>query len=367
MSAVRAATPDAQGGRAWLRLAGRVAVASVKDFFQDNGPEWGAAIAYYSLLSIFPLLLAAAAIAAFFVDPKWAVDQATRLLASFVPQGEAEIGQIVNDAIDARGSVSILSIGALLWSGSRVFGAITKALNIAFDVEDRYGFFQRTLVELAMVATIGVLFVVALASRFVVALMANFLKVFPTGRDVFIPILLEAVPGVLLLLAFFLVYRFVPTRSPDWPAALVGAVLATAVFLLARPLFLGYVDTFANYNLIYGSLAIVIVGVIWAWVSSMILLLGGEVVSHIQRLWLDAKAERRLGSGRSESAQSEGEHNGNSTGPDTAQSTADVLPPTHRRPENASPSPARRALTLAALLAGPLLLWRWFQRRRRAS
>jgi membrane protein len=89
----------------------------------------------------------------------------------------------------------------------------------------------------------------------------------------------------------------VPRYRTDWRAAAAGAVLAALLILVARPVFLTYVWQFASYNLIYGSLAIVIILIIWAWIVAGITIFGGEVVSHIQTIMLEREpaedAERR--------------------------------------------------------------------------
>jgi uncharacterized BrkB/YihY/UPF0761 family membrane protein len=100
--------------RRWVWQGIAVLTQAVRDLFVDGGPQWAAAIACYSLLSAFPLLLAGASIAAFFVDPQRAVAQATELLAAFVPRGLLQIEAIVIDAIAARESVGLLSLAALL-------------------------------------------------------------------------------------------------------------------------------------------------------------------------------------------------------------------------------------------------------------
>lgn len=266
---------------------------AVKDFMHDSGPQWAAAIAYYSLLSAFPLLLAIASIAAFFVDPQWAIEQATSFLDEFLPQGAGQVESVVQGAIEARGSVSVLSILSLLWTGSRVFGVVTKGLNIAFNVEETYGFFKRILVELAMLLTVGLLFILALSSRAIVGLLTGVIQVLPAEGFIY-QLVTELVPAVLLLLAFFLTYKFIPRRNVDWRAALLGAGLATSLFIVARPLFTFYLRRFANYNLIYGSLAIVIILVLWAWIVSAILLLGGEIVSHVQRMILEGQTPEEV-------------------------------------------------------------------------
>lgn len=92
------------------------------------------------------------------------------------------------------------------------------------------------------------------------------------------------------MIALFFLYLFVPRRRVNWRAVVPGAILAGLLILAARPLFLTYVQRFADYNLIYGSLAIVIILVLWAWLVAVLILWGGEVVSHIQTMLLEGKS-----------------------------------------------------------------------------
>ena len=280
--------------RSGLEQAGKVLVHTVRHFIKDNGPQWAAAIAYYSLLSIFPLLLAGIAIAAYFVDQQWAIDQGSQLVRGLVPSGTQFIREIIENIIETRGQVGFLSILVLIWSGSRVFGVITKALNIAYHVSEPYDFFRRTLIELLMTFTIGILFVLALGSRLLVTFLQGLIEIpFIEGR-VFYQFLSYAIPAVLLLLSLFLTYQYVPRRRVAWWAALAGAALFTVLFLLAQPIFTSYVGTFANYSLIYGPLAILITLILWIWISANLLLLGGELASHIQDLLVEEKSEKEV-------------------------------------------------------------------------
>lgn len=88
-----------------------------------------------------------------------------------------------------------------------------------------------------------------------------------------------------------------PVRTPSesrWWAALTGAVVFTLLFLIAQPVFVGYIQRFANYSLAYGPLAIVITLVLSTWIVANILLLGGELVSYIQNLVVEQKSLREV-------------------------------------------------------------------------
>ena len=267
----------------------RLLMLAAKAFFNDDGPAWSAAIAYYSLLSLFPLLLAAGSIASYFVDPKWAVLKATELLGDFLPKGQAEVAGIVQKSLDAGRSEGLLFILPLFWTGTLVFGALTKALNVAFEVEKRYSFLKGMLVRLMMLLTLGAVFLLALSSSLLLHLLKVTLGILPADRKFIAQAVSNAVPALLVLLAFFLAYRFVPTRRPGWRAALIGAVVSMLIFVAAKPLFLGYVKAAAGHNIIYGSLAGIVAAVVWAWMVAMIGLFGGQITSHCQAVLFDGE------------------------------------------------------------------------------
>jgi membrane protein len=278
----------------WWKLVLKALYRAGVALFQDDGPHWAAAIAYYALFSLFPLLLAGISLASYFVDTGWAIVQITRLLGEVLPQGEEEIVQIVFEVIEARGSVGIISLVGLLWSGTRVFGVITKVLNIAYDVDEFYTFFRRTLIEFVMLLTIGLMVVVALLAGPVLPLIFTLAErpFRPPGAAV--QLLQQALPAVLILLALFLIYRYVPRRRISKIAALAGTLVAGILFFAARPIFTTYIQNFGNYNLIYGSITAIIVLILWVWLTALILIYGGEVAAHVQFMILDGLSARQV-------------------------------------------------------------------------
>jgi membrane protein len=277
--------PDMPG---WVRFIYSV----IRDFTTDKGPQWAAAITYYGILSVFPLLLAIVSIGTLIFDPE--PQEIVGLIAEefgdLLPAGEEELAEIVEGAIQAGATVGFVSVLALMWSGSRVFSALTVALNIFFDVDEPYGFIKRTAIELGMLLTIGLFFVLALLSRWIVNYMWGALNWFPEAQDFLQTWLVEIIAASLILLAIFLMYRFIPRRSVDWKVALLSAFLATLAIVLARPLFASYVENFAEFDVIYGSLGVLVILIVWAWLMALIILLGAEIASHWQMLWIENKS-----------------------------------------------------------------------------
>jgi membrane protein len=268
---------------------------STSDMMIDNAMAWAAAVAFYGLFSIFPLLLIVAVIASYIVDANWAVDQATDLLESVAPIGAVEVGEIVRDAANVRGTIGILSFVTLLWSGTRVFGVLTMALNIAADADDNYGLIRRTIVEVVMLLTIGVGFILVLAAPYLISMAWTMLDILPGGQGVIGEVVSTVVPILLMVAAYFAIYRFVPRRRLRWRAALTGAVVATLIFAIARPIFLSYVEsTMDEFHMIYGSLAIIIVFVFWAWIVALITLFGGEIAAHVQMMVIDGMSAEEV-------------------------------------------------------------------------
>lgn len=263
---------------AWIMRSARICVAAGTDLLNDNGLYWAGAVAYWAVLSILPLLIAGIGVASWFIDPVEVIDRGKGTLGPYLPSGGLDqLASIVRSAIASGAEAGLVSILTSLWTGSRVFDAAATALNVAYDVEEPYGFLKRNAIAVAMAATLGVFTFVALLSPVAVAALA---ALAPTWTGPLATALSMLVPPVLLFNAFLLVYRLVPAKRIGWRAASAGALAAAGLFLLSRPVVTLYVVRFANYNIIYGSLAILITLVLWAWIAAVILLYGGEVASH---------------------------------------------------------------------------------------
>ena len=285
--------------RAGARTWGAVVRRAACDLWANHAMEWAAALAFYALLSLFPLLLAASAVAAYAVEPAWAVARLTDLLAGFVPPGVVDAEAVVGRAIAERGRVGLLAILAWLLAGRRVLGALVTALDLVSDVDARReSVRRRALVEAVLLLGIGALFALALASGPLLALVGDVAGAAPGPRGATVWAAVAAARVLLLVATFYAVYALVPHGARGRRAALVGAGAAAALFLAARAAFLAVLGRlWASFDLLYGPLAVGALLLLWAWYVGLIVLFGGSLASHAKVMLAEghsaAEAERR--------------------------------------------------------------------------
>jgi len=269
-----------------LRAAGRrravvLARRTVQDFIEDDCPHLAAAIAYYSLFSLFPLLLGLIAVLGFTVGSPSVQNELTAQVVSYLPGSRELIATNLQRVVQAREEVGLVAVLGFLWSATAVFAAVRKALNAAWDIDRARPLLQQKLLDLAMVGGVGLLFALSTALTALYRLLRQwqlpFVGLQPFGNDLLRAAVGATLPIALTFLVFLLVYKIVPYTTVAWSSAALGAALATPLFELVKNLFVWYAQTFGRYELVYGSLGAVIGFLTWVYLSALILLLGAEL------------------------------------------------------------------------------------------
>lgn len=257
-----------------------------KEISDDKVSMLAASMSYYALLACVPALTSMVLLYAWFSDPA-EISQHISGISRFLP---AEATQIIHDqlsslATKAPTTLGLSAIGTLLfslWSASKGSTSVIEAMNIIYDEKECRGFFKRTLMALGFTLLGTVLSIVAV---FVVVAMPVITSIFN-----FVPmfeILSQAAGWVVLLLifSFYLscVYRFGPCRQKaKWKWVSRGSLFASVLWAITSALFAWYASNFGNFNKTYGSLGAVVVLMTWFWISSFIILIGGEINSELE-------------------------------------------------------------------------------------
>lgn len=261
----------------------------VQDLRRDDATHLAAGIAYFAIFSIFPLLLGIIAIMGLVLNSEELQQKFLDFMADSLPGSSEFVASNVSQIVRFRGALGIGAIIGLLWIGRAVFAAISRAINRAWGIRKDRPFYIAIPRQLAMTMIIGGLFVLSTVATSFIQLLNN--RGLP-GPDQG-PLLdsgltyltLYLVPWAITLLVFLLIYRYVPNRPMRWRYIWPGALVAGVVFELAKILFLWYLENFAIFDQVYGSLASVIVLMFWAYLSAYLLILGAEICYEYERIY----------------------------------------------------------------------------------
>ena len=234
-----------------------------------------AAVAYFAFLSIFPLLLGLIAVFGFFLPSANLQDTLLKFVGDTIPGAASILEENIPAIIELRGVMSVLGLVVFLWGASSMFSAISLAINRAWDISRyRRHFFIRKAGELGMVLGIGILFLLSVGTSAIISIVRQAAGL---PADLLIIGVGSWLAAFLLILAvFLLLYKFIPNTRTYWRDIWPGALLAAILFEIARALFVLYINNFANYQLIYGSIASIIVLIVWIYYSAFIMILGAE-------------------------------------------------------------------------------------------
>ena len=273
--------------RAELAFSGLAAWRAFVRLINSSDLTHAAAIAYYALLSLFPFLLLVISLLGSIT-----ADDADRLaVLTFVFRYFPTQFEFVNTQLDAfrqtRVQLGVAGGLALIWASLGVFGAVTSAVNDAWGVEKQRSFLRHRMVSFLMlvagggVMILGLLFVgavqVARASWFGV-MLTRF-----TWLEALQTLTFTYSATILLILAVGLVFYFIPNAKTRFRDVWVGAVLTGVLWRVAFDGFSWYIGR-SGLTLIHGSIAAVVVFLLWVYVSSVILMYGVEFTATYARL-----------------------------------------------------------------------------------
>ena len=269
-------TPLDLGASDWKSTAKR----TLKEIKDDRITFAAAGMAYYFFLAVFPALIALVGIFGLVqVDASGIVES----IRSSLPGGAGDaLTQAIRNSDRPSESASlaaaIFGVSAALWSASSGFVALQSGLNIAYDVEQDRKFFGKRGVALLLILATGLLG--GVPSPF-----------FTFGDSMIFTVIGWALTTVAIVVLFSLFYYLGPNRpKPSWHWVSAGGVLGAMIWILGSVAFGVYISNFNNYDKTYGPLGGVIVLVLWLFLSSVAVLIGGELNAELER-----QAEQKQG------------------------------------------------------------------------
>ncbi|MFC1893400.1 YihY/virulence factor BrkB family protein [Chloroflexota bacterium] len=254
---------------------------TLRKFWRDGGTHMAAGLAYYALLAMFPFTLGLLAILGYYLPLANMQEEMLGVLKNVLLLPPELIERNVSKIIEFRNALGVVSIIILLWAISGVFGALNRSMNQAWNVQRDRNYLIRKFRDLLMALSAGTLLLLSIETN----------SLFPILRglgiieaSLFLDIAGKLLSMLFVGIAFILIYKFVPNEKIRWKYIWPGTIFGIVFFDAAKSLFVVYLANFANYEMIYGSIASVIVLLVWIYYSAIILIVGAELNSEYARM-----------------------------------------------------------------------------------
>lgn len=292
-SASPAYNPWKLGGLTLMELGRRLWRESRKDELLGRAAQ----LSYYVLLALFPALIVLTAAMGLLSVQRY-MPELMSYLHNVLPQDALSMVERFLQQVAEGSGANILSLGGLgaLWASSSGVTAIMEALNVVYDVQEDSRPFWRVRLT-AIFLTIGLAGFVILSLTLVLYgeslgfWIADLIGLGQAFTWAWAMLRWPVIVG-LMLFVVGVVYYVCPDIEQDWRWVSPGSVFAVTMWIVVSLGFKAYVDNFGDYNKVYGSIAGVVVLMLWLYWSGLVLLLGGEINAEIEHAATERQGDR---------------------------------------------------------------------------
>ncbi|BDR68260.1 hypothetical protein K144313037_22860 [Clostridium tetani] len=255
----------------------------INKIIEDEVPALASQLSYSLLLSFFPFLIFLMTLLGFSsIDNEYVLLE----LKTMLPDSAYEL--VYNTVIEILGTrdSNLLSFSIIftVWTSSTGFRAVIKGINKAYDEKEKRSLPKVFLISILSTLSLGFLIILTVLflvfGQLIGLYLVQKLKMgslfYLTWNIIRYIIILSS-----LVVIFALMYKFIPSRKLRWKEVMPGAIFATVGWLFSSFIFSYYVNNFANYSRIYGSIGAVIILMVWLYLTSIIIILGGELNAFI--------------------------------------------------------------------------------------
>ncbi len=255
-----------------------VLTRATRAFTEDRCSMVAAALSYYAILSVFPLMLFLMTVASLFMPP----DRVARTVAGFfsanLPFSSTVLQTNLQEAAKLRGTLTIAAALGFLWTAAGVFDLLQLGLNRAFRVTRHRPMWRQRIVSVGMVTGVSLLFGVSLGTTTLVRLGVRSHLI--QRHDLWVDAILTGGTLLLSVIVFGLLYRFGPyDRIVRWRNVWLGAFVASILWEIAKLVFALYLTDYAALDSVYGSVGAIISIMLWSYITALIFLFGAEIAA----------------------------------------------------------------------------------------
>jgi membrane protein len=253
----------------WLGII----VSAVSQTLKPDTSISAAALAYYALFSLFPIILVTIFIASFPLLPFLNQHSILNKLEFVAPSLSSLLGPNISKIVATRGTVTIVALVSLVWSGSTIFNMLNQTMSDLWGNKMKVPMWERRgLAILLVLVFAGPVLVLASFGSSMLSSLDSFLPMRFTGLTNVISVIVSILLDIAL---FALFYNIFPHGRATWRELSTGAIAAGILWEVAKRAFLAFESSYlSSNNLIYGSVATIIAFLFWAYLSSMIFMFG---------------------------------------------------------------------------------------------
>ena len=273
--------------RSWMDTLKR----TFREFKEDGLTDWAAALTYYSVLSIFPALIALISIVGLLVDPATITRVLTDTISQLGPSSAVKtLQQPIQDITASSGKAGlalIIGLAGALWTASGYVGAFMRASNAIYEIEEGRPFYKlrplQILVTLILELMLAIVVLGLIVSGPLATAIGNAVGIGDTALTVFNIVKWPVLLVIVSLMLAVLYYSAPNAKLPGFKWISPGSVLAVVVWILASAAFAFYVANFGSYGKTYGTLGGAVTFLVWMWITNLAVLFGAELNAELER------------------------------------------------------------------------------------
>jgi membrane protein len=266
-----------------LRDIGSLFVKSVSASLDHSASSMGAALAFYTLFSVAPILIIALSLAGYFFGPHAAETDLLAQLRDLIGDAGADALRTLlasAEYSDKKGMAELVGVATLIIGATSVFGELQHALDVIWDSKKKpaapwWDLLRRRLLSFGMVLGVGFLLLVSLIASALLAAFGGWLQARLPGLEIVLPVLDVIFSFGMTVLLFAMIYKYVPRESIAWSDVWVGAAVTAFLFALGKSLIGLYLGR-SSFSGAYGAAGSLVVLLLWVYYSAQIFLLGAE-------------------------------------------------------------------------------------------
>ena len=261
-------------------------------FIVDDAFTHSAAVSYFVLLSIIPIIVLTVSILSYFLGSTetaydWISKQITYFSPDIASKYELSVKVLTEEIINIRGTALGLGIVSLLWIGMNTVCSLENSLNVVMKITIARNYFQRRLISLILILLLFIMLYGTTILSAVITTTINKQNILLKYLDIDVSLLwaygTKFSSIIVYFLAFYLIYRVLPRIKMPGIALVMSSLCAAIVWSVAKSLFSWFVVNISQYSKIYGSMAALFVFVIWLYFSVIIMIYFGEMVYAIKQ------------------------------------------------------------------------------------